>query len=405
MYDNNKNCLICKGNGFIKCVQCHTPSFFCSKEHLIMHKQKFHRSNSVSNNLKTKSNLQSNQNENNNNPQDLRKVYEFQNNLKKDILSKMSSEDYSTAISLINQFINKSKQYNQEKNPMHIEMLYTLAECYLNLSNLEESKDILEEIILQTEDTYENSPNNNYITQNLIFNQKANMLLGAISLNLGEYNTALKSYFSCENILSKICKQPELNVKLSAVYLNIGLCYIYLGNKNIAEKYLKKGLSQTEGILGNDTIHKLNADIFENLGVVYELMNRFKDSLIFYKKSLKLKFNLYGESHDEVLELQYKISQLFLSMKQFQQAEEILNSIVELILNQKINKATQETIYRYSTYFYTYGIVLIKLNKTNSAKNYFNKTLEIIDGFLLPNDPWIVNIKDLMKICDTKMTK
>ena len=89
------------------------------------------------------------------------------------------------------------------------------------------------------------------------------------------------------------------------------------------------------------------------------MMNRYKDSLIFYKKSLKLKFNLYGEAHDEVLELQYKISQVFLSMKQFQQADEILSSIVELILNQKIHKATQETIYRYSTYFYTYGIVLI----------------------------------------------
>ena len=128
---------------------------------------------------------------------------------------------------------------------------------------------------------------------------------------------ALKAYFSCENDLPKICKEPELNVKLSSVYFNIGLCYIYLGNKNIAEKYLKKALAHTEGILGNDVIHKLNADIFENLGVVYELMNRFKDSLIFYKKSLKLKFNLYGEAHDEVLELQYKISECYLSLKQF----------------------------------------------------------------------------------------
>ena len=404
MYEN-KNCIICKGNGYIKCEQCYTPTFFCSKEHLILHKQKTHRSNSVSNNLKIKNNLENNQYENDINSQDLRKIYEYQNNLKKEILNKMSTQDYSSAISLINKFINTSKEFNQEENPLHIEMLYTLAECHLNLTNLEESKDILNEIILLTENINENNPNNEYLNQNLIFNQKANMLLGAISLNLGEYNTALKSYFSCENNLPKICKEPELNVKLSAVYLNIGLCYIYLGNKNIAEKYLKKGLSQTEGILNNNTIHKLNADIFENLGVIYEMMNRYKDSLIFYKKSLKLKFNLYGEAHDEVLELQYKISQVFLSMKQFQQADEILSSIVELILNQKIHKATQETIYRYSTYFYTYGIVLIKLNKIANAKNYFNKVLEIVDGFLLPNDPWIANINDLIKICDSKKIK
>ena len=134
-------------------------------------------------------------------------------------------------------------------------------------------------------------------------------------------------------------------------------------------------------------------------------MNRFKDSLIFYKKSLKLKFNLYGEIHDEVLELQYKISGIYLSLKQFQQAEEILSSIVELILKQKIQNSPPEAIYRYSTYFYTYGVVLIKLNKMNNAKIYLNKVLEIVDGFLLPNDPWIYNINDLLRLCDSKSNK
>ncbi len=318
----------------------------------------------------------------------------------------MSNLDYSNAILLINNYLNLLKQqnqYNVYNNPIIIELLYTLAECHLNLSNLEESKNTLNEIINLTDDLDNNITNNIY--QIIIFRQKTNMLLGAISLNLGEYNNSLKAYFSCENDLPKICKEPELNVKLSAVYLNIGLSYIYLGNKNIAEKYLKKALSQTEGILGNDVIHKLNSDIFENLGVVYEMMNRYKDSLIFYKKSLKLKFNLYGEAHDEVLELQYKISECYLSLKQFEQAEEILGSIVELILKQKINKANQETIYRYSTYFYTYGVVLIKLNRLNNAKMYFNKTLEINEGFLLPNDPWIININDLIKICDSKKIK
>ena len=402
MYENQK-CLICKGNGFMQCEQCYNPSFFCSKEHLIMHKQKTHRANSVSNNNKIRNNFDNNLNNNNNsnnnnNYPDNRQLYDYQNSLKKEIFNKMSNQDYSSAIPLIKQYINTSKQYDKEDNPANIEMLYTLAECNLNLSNLEESKNILNELLL----LMEGSHNNNYMKENIIFRQKANMLLGAISLNLGEYNNALKSYFSCENDLPKICKEPELNVKLSAIYLNIGLCYIYLGNKNIAEKYLKKGLSQTEGILGNDTIHKLNADIFENLGVIYELMNRFKDSLIFYKKSLKLKFNLYGETHDEVLELQYKISEVYLSLKQFEQAEEILGSIVELILKQKINNATQETVYRYSTYFYTYGVVLLKSNKLNNARQYFNKVLDIVNGFLLPNDPWIININDLIKICDSK---
>ena len=378
------NCVICHKKGFFQCKQC--PSFVCSKEHLFLHNKNTHKVT----NIPEKNNTN-----------------EINNDISKEIMIRMSNQDYSTAITLINNHLNLLKQhnnYNLNNSTKIIELLYTLAECHLNLSNLDQSKNILNEIINLTEDL-DNNINNTNTIQKIIFRQKANMLLGAISLNLGEYNNSLKAYFSCENDLPKICKEPELNVKLSSVYFNIGLCYIYLGNKNIAEKYLKKALVHTEGILGNDVIHKLNADIFENLGVVYELMNRFKDSLIFYKKSLKLKFNLYGEAHDEVLELQYKISECYLSLKQFEQAEEILGSIVELILKEKINRASQECIYRYSTYFYTYGIVLIKLNRLNNAKIYFNKVLEIVDGFLLPNDPWIININDLMKICDTKKIK
>ena len=377
------NCIICHKKGKIKCDFCENTSYLCSKEHLFLHNQQYHNINNIQKQNKL----------------------EINNDIRKQIMIKMSNQDYSSSISLINSYLNILKQqneYNANNNSIIIELLYTLAECYLNLSNLEQSKNTLNEIINLTEDI--NATNSSNL-QKIIFRQKANMLLGAISLNLGEYNNSLKAYFSCENDLFKICKEPELNVKLSAVFLNIGLSYIYLGNKNIAEKYLKKALSQTEGILGNDIIHKLNADIFENLGVVYELMNRYKDSLIFYKKSLKLKFNLYGEAHDEVLELQYKISESYLSLKQFEQAEEILGSIVELIMKRKINKANQETIYRYVTYFYTYGVVLIKLNRLNNAKMYFNKVLDTINGFLLQNDPWIININDLIKICDSKRLK
>ena len=373
------NCIICHKKGFIQCPQCNKSYYFCSKEHLFLHIQKTHKNlNDVN----------------------------YNNEIRKEIMINMSNHDYSSVILLINNYLNSLKQqnqYNTNNNQIVIEFLYTMAECHLNLSNLNQSKNILNEIINLTEDL--DNINNNIDYQKIIFRQKTNMLLGAISLNLGEYNNALKAYFSCENDLPKICKEPELNVKLSSVYLNIGLSYIYLGNKNITIKYLKKALSQTEGILGNDIIHKLNADIFENLGVTYEMMHRYKDSLIFYKKSLKLKFNLYGEANDEVLELQYKISECYLSLKQFEQAEEILGSIVELILKQKINQASQEIIYRYSTYFYTYGVVLMKLNRFNNAKIYFNKTIEIIEGFLLPNDPWIININDLIKICDSKKVK
>ena len=54
----------------------------------------------------------------------------------------------------------------------------------------------------------------------------------------------------------------------------------------------------------------------ENLGIINEINNKPKEALHDYKKSLKIKFNYYGENNDEVLELQYKISSVYISLNQ-----------------------------------------------------------------------------------------
>jgi hypothetical protein len=52
-------------------------------------------------------------------------------------------------------------------------------------------------------------------------------------------------------------QDAELMIKLASVYLNLGICYIYLNNFNLSEKYLRKGLNQIEGMLGNETVYKV----------------------------------------------------------------------------------------------------------------------------------------------------
>lgn len=387
--DINK-CAVCKIRAYIKCEQC--PLYFCSRGHLYTHKMKNHRALSASGARGTPGNLQY-QPQSQPTQVDMRKLFEHLQNTKKEIITKMHNQKFNEAIDLINKSLSVSRKFYQEDHPYHIELIYTLAECYLNISNLDEAKNNLETVAMLTDNI--STPNTNSI-----FRHKANMLLGAISLNSGDFSAALKAYTQCEEDLPQICREPELNVKLSSVYLNLGICYIYLSNPNIAEKYLKKGLTQTEGILGNDTIHKLNADLFENLGVLYEMGFKYKESMVYYKKSLKLKFGLYGENNDEVLELQYKISSVYLSLKQFKEAEEILSAMTDVVLKEKINYATQETIYRYAAYFYTYGVILIKVNKMNMARFYLLKAKDILEGFLLKEDPLLINIMNLVKVCD-----
>jgi hypothetical protein len=95
------------------------------------------------------------------------------------------------------------------------------------------------------------------------------MLIGATCINLGEYAKGLQTYLSLEQEIQEIFSQPQLNLKLSSIFLNVGICYIYMGNPNLAERYLRKGLCLTDGMLGNEIVHKVIISIQLNLKFIF----------------------------------------------------------------------------------------------------------------------------------------
>ena len=95
------------------------------------------------------------------------------------------------------------------------------------------------------------------------------MLIGATSINIGDYSKSIQIYLVSEQEIIYNFEQPDLNLKLASVYLNIAICYIYLNNYNLAERYIKEGLNQTKGMLGNEIIYKV---IFK----LKKVISRFK---------------------------------------------------------------------------------------------------------------------------------
>jgi tetratricopeptide (TPR) repeat protein len=182
--------------------------------------------------------------------QDLRKLFEHIQVIKVEIDSNIKSKNYLDAILLINKCLPLAKKFYQEDHLFNIEILFKLAECYIQISNLEEAINSLENLLNLTE----KSKKTNSIS---VFRFNSNMLIGATCINVGDYNKAIKSYTIAEEEIIEVFTSPELNLKLSSIYLNIGISYIYLGNLNIAEKYLKKGISQSDGMLGNEIIYKV----------------------------------------------------------------------------------------------------------------------------------------------------
>jgi len=196
--------------------------------------------------------------------------------------------------------------------------------------------------------------------------------------------------------------EPELNIKLCSVYLNLGITYIYLNNYNISEKFLRKALSQTEGMLGSEVISKLNSNIYENLGIIKEVNNNCTEAIQYYKKSLKLKFNFYGELNEEVLDLQYKIAGAYVLSKKYKDAEEILISLTDVISNEKLKakNANIDNYYRYGSYFYTTGVTLLKLGKNRIAKQYLTKVEVLWKEILSNKDPVLQTIYSMIKLCE-----
>jgi len=136
------------------------------------------------------------------------------------------------------------------------------------------------------------------------------------------------------------------------------------------------------------------------MGIIQEVYGKQQDALNYYKKSLKTKFNFYGENNEEVLELQYKISCILIGLKKYKEAEDIMNAMTEVVFREKLNECEVDNMYRYGVYFYTAGIVFFKNNKMKLAKETFKKAEKLWKDILYNNDPSIISLNNFMKMIE-----
>jgi hypothetical protein len=73
-----------------------------------------------------------------------------------------------------------------------------------------------------------------------------------------------------------------------------------------------------------------------------------------------------------------------------------MSAMIDVILSDKLKDCGLDMYYRYGVYFYTYGILLLKNNK--SAKDCFKKAETLWKDILNPNDPTLKSLRDFMKI-------
>lgn len=79
-------------------------------------------------------------------------------------------------------------------------------------------------------------------------------------------------------------------INYAQIYFNKGLCYLYLQNFLQAEDNFRRALLSNEDILGDKNFTELKSNVYQNMGVLYELKNNFEYALENYQKSLKIKY-------------------------------------------------------------------------------------------------------------------
>jgi tetratricopeptide (TPR) repeat protein len=87
-------------------------------------------------------------------------------------------------------------------------------------------------------------------------------------------------------------------------------------------------LTRYSDVLGTQRIAL--ADIYHNIGVIYDEQNRLNDALTFYDKSLRIREKIVGNSHPIVAMVYENMAQIFKDQGEFKKAVELQTKVIAI---------------------------------------------------------------------------
>lgn len=158
--------------------------------------------------------------------------------------------------------------------------------------------------------------------------------------------TALEKIDSLERAEEALSDAVAIRSELKGVkdketlIAQVHLASIYrMQNKNTkAEQLLEDNLAMAIEIFGESDVFVGN--IYNSLGLLYKLTKRYSDAETYYKKSIKIRENILGPSHNDTIVARHNLAELLIASGEVEKAAEIQKDIIEVV-NGK-NKAMDE---------------------------------------------------------------
>lgn len=213
--------------------------------------------------------------------------------------------------------------------------------------------------------------------------------LGNTRLCAAQFQSALKSYDSLKSIYDKVPELPFQNYGI--LYLNKGLCYMYMGNYGIAEENFRRALLCNEDVVGDRTYAQLKALVYQNLACLCELTGALDDAHEMYDRSIKVAYllppcnlcsatiwrrNLFASPG--YFDLQYGLASVELRTKKLKECKERLRETIKRIEELGGDQLTRKLWIRLGLCRYTLGVCYHQLREGGNARTELGKAHEIL---------------------------
>ncbi len=139
--------------------------------------------------------------------------------------------------------------------------------------------------------------------------------IGVISYRLGKYSEAITAYTQAFQIIENDDQNIELRAKLLN---NIGVIYAKEGDYLKALDYYKHSLKIKKQYFGNQ--HRSIGTNLRNIGIIYSRIGEYNRGMEYYHLALKNWKDYYGDSHPKIGELYQDISVVQMYLGDYQSA-------------------------------------------------------------------------------------
>ncbi len=283
--------------------------------------------------------------------------------------------------------LSKSLSLIQSKeDTIYADIANKIGNCYLRLSDFTQAKEQYNKVL----EIRKRVLGPNHIKVGYVYNN-----LGLIEESKANPEEALVFY--TQSLAIAKYNYGDDHPETADAYIKVGGINRIKNNLSVANNFFHKALSIHLETSGPD--HPNTASVYYALGSLHGKTGNDIKSLAFFSKAAAIYKKTFGEAHPIVNVFQYLIGLVHIDLNQYDQAEVILNQVVQF---QK-DRGEMNAIEMALAYEHLGKVHLAKNNKA-TAIDYYDRSLEIyeaINGINSP-DTYTAYISKGIALCERK---